>query len=179
MGYGRLPEVYSALEFERMNFASGPTGGEVRMKNGQKAQERSPGALRGLARPALQRALLSRVLHNSLKFAHLIKGAHGRRGLQLYIDMRCFAKVTSSSNQRLLDGRYVLCADGWPHHDFALMKTKRASLVVAVEDTLLAETMAKRSMSTGRSGQWSRPAVCPRRARPACPFRFIQGKVGD
>ena len=35
-GYGVYPNVYNALEVERLVNASGPTGGELVMRNGQK-----------------------------------------------------------------------------------------------------------------------------------------------
>ena len=35
-GFGRFPEVYTALQFERLNNAVGPTGGKIVMKNGEK-----------------------------------------------------------------------------------------------------------------------------------------------
>lgn len=38
LGYGRIPEVYTSLEFETLLNASGPTSGEILMKNGEKPQ---------------------------------------------------------------------------------------------------------------------------------------------
>ena len=35
LGYGRIPEVYTGLDFECLLASSGPTGGEIRMKNGE------------------------------------------------------------------------------------------------------------------------------------------------
>ena len=35
LGYGRIPEVYTSLEFEFLLASNGPTAGEIRMKNGQ------------------------------------------------------------------------------------------------------------------------------------------------
>ena len=33
-GYGRLANVFTSLEFERLNNATGPTAGKILMKNG-------------------------------------------------------------------------------------------------------------------------------------------------
>jgi heterodisulfide reductase subunit A2 len=35
LGYGRIPEIYTGLEFETLLSSGGPTEGEIRMKNGQ------------------------------------------------------------------------------------------------------------------------------------------------
>ncbi len=35
LGYGTVPEVYDGLEFEALLNSGGPTGGEIRMKNGE------------------------------------------------------------------------------------------------------------------------------------------------
>ena len=32
-GYGRFPEVYTSMQFERLNNATGPTDGKIVMKN--------------------------------------------------------------------------------------------------------------------------------------------------
>jgi len=109
-GYGRLPEVYSALEFERMNSASGPTGGESPHEERPKAQERSPGALRGLARPALNEHCSRVCCMYSLKFAHLIKERTGARVYNFYIDMRCFGKGYEQFYQRLFGRGGTFCA---------------------------------------------------------------------
>ena len=80
-GYGTYPNVLTALEFERLTNASGPTGGKIVMKTQalQQAQEgrrvglrrrerrvaqaRRDHPLRGLARRQSQRLLLARLLH--------------------------------------------------------------------------------------------------------------------
>ncbi|MFH1531052.1 MAG: CoB--CoM heterodisulfide reductase iron-sulfur subunit A family protein [Pseudomonadota bacterium] len=35
LGYGRVPEVYTSLEFESLLASGGPTGGEIRMRSGE------------------------------------------------------------------------------------------------------------------------------------------------
>lgn len=35
LGYGKLPDVYTSMEFERITSATGPTGGALRLANGQ------------------------------------------------------------------------------------------------------------------------------------------------
>ncbi len=79
-GYGKLPNVLTALEFERLTNASGPTGGKIVTKTKQSQQEdqerrvgrRPRGSraqvgrhhpLRRLARRPAQQVLLARLLH--------------------------------------------------------------------------------------------------------------------
>ena len=40
-GYGTYPNVYTSLEVERLVNASGPTGGDVVLRDGQQARSRS------------------------------------------------------------------------------------------------------------------------------------------
>ena len=49
-GYGRLPNVVTGMEMERMINTGGPTGGKVLLKDGSKAEESGHPALRGIAR---------------------------------------------------------------------------------------------------------------------------------
>ncbi|MEZ4603831.1 MAG: hypothetical protein R2861_10650 [Desulfobacterales bacterium] len=49
-GYGRFPNVYTSLEFERISNATGPTGGDILMRDREsaiyrKTQERGPAPL--------------------------------------------------------------------------------------------------------------------------------------
>ena len=82
-GYGIYPNVYNALEIERLVNASGPTGGEVVLRNGQKPK--TVGIIHCVgSRDENTNRWCSRVCClYSLKLAHLHQGAHGRRDLQL------------------------------------------------------------------------------------------------
>ncbi len=62
-GYGRLDNVITSLEFERISNASGPTGGQIVCKNGEAAQVGRHPALRRQPRRELSGVLLARVLH--------------------------------------------------------------------------------------------------------------------
>ena len=79
-GYGKLPNVLTALEFERLTNASGPTGGKIVTRSprvnkrtkqeewvfepeASAAAERGHHPLRGLARRQLQQPLLAGLLH--------------------------------------------------------------------------------------------------------------------
>jgi heterodisulfide reductase subunit A len=91
-GYGVYPEVYSGLEIERLSNASGPTGGEIVKRNGEKPK-----------RVAIMHCVGSRDEHYqpycsriccmySLKLAHLIEEKTDAEVFQFYMDMRSFGK---------------------------------------------------------------------------------------
>ena len=110
-GYGTYPNVLTALEFERLTNASGPTGGKIvcktsRFNKRKKADEWVFDADEGKAprsvaiihcvgsRDAKHNAYCSRVCcMYSLKFAHLVKEKLPDADCyEFYIDMRAFGK---------------------------------------------------------------------------------------
>ena len=110
-GYGTYPNVLTALEFERLTNASGPTGGKIvcktqRFNKRKKAEEwvldaeegSAPGSVAIIhcvgSRDANHNAYCSRVCcMYSLKFAHLVKEKLPEADCyEFYIDMRAFGK---------------------------------------------------------------------------------------
>ncbi|MBN2362070.1 MAG: CoB--CoM heterodisulfide reductase iron-sulfur subunit A family protein [Deltaproteobacteria bacterium] len=109
-GYGKLPNVLSALEFERLTNASGPTGGKIVTKtkkyNKRKKAEEWVFDLAGAAprnvaiihcvgsRDTNYNKYCSRVCcMYSLKFAHLVKEKLPESNCyEFFIDMRAFGK---------------------------------------------------------------------------------------
>ncbi|MCE5307918.1 MAG: CoB--CoM heterodisulfide reductase iron-sulfur subunit A family protein [Acidobacteriales bacterium] len=87
-GYGSYPNVYTALEVERLVNASGPTGGEVLLRNGRKP--RTVGVVHCVgSRDVNTNRYCSRVCcMYSLKLAHLIKEHTDAEVYNCYIDMR-------------------------------------------------------------------------------------------
>jgi len=87
-GYG-LDNVLTGLEFERMVNASGPTGGQVLLKDGR--PPKSVAILHCIgSRDERYHEYCSRVCcMYSLKFAHLVRET---TGAQVYRDMRAFGK---------------------------------------------------------------------------------------
>jgi heterodisulfide reductase subunit A len=92
-GYGLYPNVYTSLEIERLVNASGPTGGEVVLRDGRKP------ATVGIAhcigsRDEHTNRYCSRVCcMYSLKLAHLIKERTGAEVYNFYIDVRAPGKA--------------------------------------------------------------------------------------
>jgi heterodisulfide reductase subunit A len=102
-GYGRLDNVYSSLEFESILNSTGPTGGNIVMKNGK--EPRAVGIIHCIgSRDINQHAYCSRVCcMYALKFAHLVRDRTKAAIYQFYIDMRAFGKGYEEFYNRLLD----------------------------------------------------------------------------
>ena len=126
-GYGVLPNVFTALEFERLTNASGPTGGKIVMKtkkyNKRKKVDEwvldpdgpSPKAVAIIhcvgSRDAQHNAYCSRVCcMYSLKFAHLVTEKLPKADCyEYYIDMRAFGKGYEEFAERIqAEGTHVV-----------------------------------------------------------------------
>jgi ferredoxin len=102
-GYGRLANVFTSLEFERLTNAAGPTNGDRPARRRHRAGSGRHHPLRRQPRPELQQLLLGHLLHAELKFAHLVKERTGATVYNFYIDMRTAAKDYDEFYQRLLE----------------------------------------------------------------------------
>jgi len=139
-GYGRYPEVYTGLQFERLNNAVGPTGGRILMKNGEAPRIVASIPCVG-SRDEKHHPYCSRVCcMYALKYAHLIKDkvGHQTKIYNFYIDMRCFGKGYEEFYQRV-QKEGVSFIRGRPAEvtDQALSPEEQGRLVVISEDTLL------------------------------------------
>ncbi len=137
-GYSRYDNVLTALEFERLNCAAGPTGGKIQMTNGNEPKSVAIIHCVG-SRDENYHEYCSRVCcMYGLKFAHLIKEKTDAEVYQLYIDLRCFGKGYEEFYKRLLneDVRFIR-GKAAEVTDFALTPDEMGKLVVRVEDTLV------------------------------------------
>jgi heterodisulfide reductase subunit A len=102
-GYGRLDNVYSSLEFERMLNSTGPTGGRILLKNGK--EPRAIGIIHCVgSRDENHHKYCSRVCcMYALKFAHLVTDRTNAEVYQFYIDLRAFGKGYEEFYSRILD----------------------------------------------------------------------------
>jgi heterodisulfide reductase subunit A len=92
-GYGRYKEVYTSLEFERLNNATGPTSGSILMKNGRPPKRVAIIHCVG-SRDSRHHAYCSRVCcMYSMKFAHLVREKTGAEVWEFYIDIRSPGKL--------------------------------------------------------------------------------------
>ncbi len=139
-GYGRYKNVLTGMEFEKMNSASGPTGGRIMMADG--GEPKSVGIIHCVgSRDERYHKYCSRVCcMYALKFAHLIKEKTGAEVYNFYIDMRCFGKGYEEFYHRLLEEEVrFIRGRAASVTDFPLNESEKGKLVVRVEDTLIGE----------------------------------------
>ncbi len=117
-GFGRYREVYTSLQFERLNNATGPTQGQIQTRDGQNPQR--VGIIHCVgSRDKNHKDYCSRVCcMYSLKFAHLIKEKTGAEVYSFYIDMRTpgknyeeFYNRIQAEGIRLVRGRVAEVTD--------------------------------------------------------------------
>ena len=138
-GYGVFPNVYTALEIERLVNASGPTSGELRLRDGRKPA--TVGIIHCVgSRDVDTNRWCSRVCcMYSLKLAHLIKEHTGAEVFNFYIDIRTPGKGFEEFYQQLLEeGVHFIRGRVAEISDWALDPTEENKLVIRVEDTLSA-----------------------------------------
>ena len=136
-GYGVYPNVYNALEVERLVNASGPTGGEIVLRNGQVPKRVAIIHCVG-SRDENTNRWCSRVCClYSLKLAHLIHEHTSAEIFNFYIDMRTPGKAMEEFYCRIAEEGINLIrgrvADVYP--DPSDGATGR--LIVQAEDTML------------------------------------------
>ncbi len=102
-GYGRFDNVLTALEFERMINAAGPTEGHILLKNGTKPKTVAIIHCVG-SRDKDYHEYCSRVCcMYSLKFSHLIREhVHGAKVYEFYVDIRAFGKGFEEFYNRMI-----------------------------------------------------------------------------
>ena len=136
-GYGVYPNVYTALEVERLVNASGPTGGEVVLRDG--GTPKTVGIVHCVgSRDENTNRWCSRVCcMDSLKLAHLIKERTGADVFNFYIDIRTPGKGFEEFYQKLLNERVHFVRGRVAEiTDWALDPSEEGKLVIRVEDTL-------------------------------------------
>jgi len=136
-GYGVHPNVYTALEVERLVNASGPTGGEIVLRDGTKPKMVGIIHCVGSRDHNTNRWCSKVCCMYSLKLAHLIRERIGAEVYNFYIDMRTPGKGYEEFYDRLLDegvhfvrGRVAEVTD-WPVHP-----SEEGKLIIRAEDTL-------------------------------------------
>jgi len=138
-GYGRLRNVFTSIEFERLSNASGPTGGEITLRDG-KTQPKTVGIIHcvGSRDKNFNNYCSTICCMQSLKFAHLVRERTGADVYEFYIDMRTAAKSYDEFYQRVLDegtlfvrGKVAEVTEG------ARAPHEKGKLIIQVEDTLI------------------------------------------
>lgn len=136
-GYGTYPNVYTALEVERIVNASGPTAGDVVLRDGRKPK--TVGIIHCVgSRDENTNRWCSRVCcMYSLKLAHLLKEHTGAEIFNFYIDIRTPGKGFEEFYQKLLS-EHVHFIRGRVAEvtDWVLDPSEEGKLVISAEDTL-------------------------------------------
>ncbi len=138
-GYGRLANVFSNLEFERMTNASGPTGGKIVLRDGVTEPQTIAIVHCVGSRDKNYNVYCSAVCcMAALKFGHLVKEKTGAEVYSFYIDMRTIAKNYEEFYLRLLDeGMHFVRGRVAEITDAARRPGEEGKLIVQVEDTLV------------------------------------------
>ncbi len=137
-GYGRLPDVYHGLEFERMINSAGPTTGKVLTRDG-----RAPRTIAILhcvgSRDENYHRYCSRVCcMYALKFAHLVKDRTDAEVYQFYIDMRAFGKGFEEFYGRVQEeGTHLIRGKAAEVVEARGPLAAHGTMVVRCEDTLI------------------------------------------
>jgi len=138
LGYGKLPNVLSAIEFEQMNNAASPTNGRIVCEDG--SEPRAIALLHCIgSRDEHHHKYCSRVCcMYALKFAHLAVEKTSAEVYQLYIDIRAFGKGYEEFYHRLLEeGVHVIRGKGAEIVATSKNRASEGSLSVRCEDTLI------------------------------------------
>ncbi|MFC1535040.1 NAD(P)-binding protein [Thermodesulfobacteriota bacterium] len=143
-GYGKYPNVYTSLEFERLNNATGPTDGEILIRDAEQQFTKSPESV------AILHCVGSRDVNHheycstvccmyALKYAHLIKDKVGKDTAiyNFYIDLRCFGKGYEEFLTRVQDeGVKLVRGKAAMVTDKAINPDEQGKMIVVAEDTL-------------------------------------------
>ena len=134
-GYGTYPNVYTALEVERLVNSAGPTGGEIVLRDGRRPK--AVGIVHCVgSRDENTNRYCSRVCcMYSLKLAHLIKERSEAEVFNFYIDMRTPGKGFEEFYNRVAEeGTHFIrgrVADIYPDPQ------DQGRLLMCAEDTLM------------------------------------------
>ncbi|MDI6696720.1 MAG: CoB--CoM heterodisulfide reductase iron-sulfur subunit A family protein [Anaerolineales bacterium] len=137
-GYGRLANVFTSLEFERLTNAAGPTNGNIVLRDGVTVPK-TVGIIHCVGSRDRNFNNYCSVIccMQSLKFAHLVHERTGATVYNFYIDMRTAYKEYDEFYQRVLEeGTLFVRGKVAEVTDAARLPGEEGKLIVQVEDTL-------------------------------------------
>ncbi len=138
-GYGRLANVFTSLEFERLSNAAGPTNGNIVLRDG-KTTPTSVGIIHCVGSRDRNYNNYCSVIccMQGLKFAHLVKERTGATVYNFYIDMRTAYKAYDEFYQRVLEeGTLFVRGRVAEVTDAGRQAGEEGKLIIQVEDTLV------------------------------------------
>lgn len=137
-GYGRLANVFSSLEFERLTNSAGPTNGKIVLRDGV-TTPKAVGIIHCVGSRDHNFNNYCSVIccMQSLKFAHLVHERTGATVYNFYIDMRTAYKDYDEFYQRVLEeGNLFVRGKVAEVTDAARLPGEEGKLIIQVEDTL-------------------------------------------
>lgn len=137
-GYGRLANVITNLEFERLSNTAGPTGGKVVLRDGVTVPQ-SVGIVHCVGSRDIKYNVDCSAIccMQSLKFAHLVKEKTGAKVYNFYIDIRTPGKTYDEFYRRILDeGVHFIRGRVAEVTDMPRFPGEEGKLIIQVEDTL-------------------------------------------
>jgi heterodisulfide reductase subunit A len=138
-GYGRLANVFTSLEFERLCNAAGPTEGKIVLRDGV-SEPKSVAVIHCVgSRDKRHNSHCSAICcMSALKFGHLVMEKTGAEVYSFYIDMRPLHKGYEEFYDRLLEeGMHFVRGRVAEVTDAARLPGEEGKLIVQAEDTLL------------------------------------------
>jgi heterodisulfide reductase subunit A2 len=138
-GYGRLANVFTSLEFERLSNSAGPTNGDIVLRDGVTTPA-SVGIIHCVGSRDRNYNNYCSVIccMQGLKFAHLVKERTGATVYNFYIDMRTAYKAYDEFYQRVLEeGTLFVRGRVAEVTDAARLPGEEGKLIIQVEDTLV------------------------------------------
>src|SRR5512134_49169 len=138
-GYGRLANVFTSLEFERLSNAAGPTNGNVVLRDGVTVPK-SVAIIHCVGSRDRNFNNYCSVIccMQGLKFAHLVKERTGATVYNFYIDMRTAFKAYDEFYQRVLEeGTLFVRGKVAEVTNAARYEHEKGKLIIQVEDTLV------------------------------------------
>ncbi|HEC22702.1 MAG TPA: CoB--CoM heterodisulfide reductase iron-sulfur subunit A family protein [Chloroflexi bacterium] len=138
-GYGRLANVFTSLEFERMVNAAGPTGGKVVLRDGV-TEPQSVAIIHcvGSRDKNYNPYCSATCCMAALKFGHLVKEKTDAEVYSFYIDVRAaFKDYEEFYNRVLEEGVHFVRGRVAEVTDAARQPGEEGKLIVQVEDTLI------------------------------------------
>jgi heterodisulfide reductase subunit A len=138
-GFGRLANVFTSLEFERMTNAAGPTNGNIVLRDGVTIPK-SVAIVHcvGSRNKNYNNYCSSICCMQSLKLAHLVQERTGAEVYNFYIDMRTPAKAYDEFYLRVVEeGTHFIRGRVAEITDAARRPGEEGKLIVQAEDTLV------------------------------------------
>ena len=137
-GYGKYPNVYTSLEVERLVNASGPTGGELILRDGR--HPKTVGIIHcvGSRDKNTNRWCSRTCCMYSLKLAHLLKEHTDAEVYNFYIDIRAAGKSYEEFYDKLLDENvHFIRGRVAEVSDWAVRPSEEGKLIIRAEDTMI------------------------------------------